>query len=276
MLKSTKVTRRRFLALASSGAMILGAPALRKEARAQDSPARTTAPDVIVVNANIYTVDPKLPRAEAFAIRGGRLQGVGSNADVRNLAHRDTPVFDAQKMTIVPGLIDCHNHAEGESLLFKVLVGDPFEVKFVTIDDIVEKLKKRADETPPGTWVEGQFFDDTKVRDGRILNIHDLDKVSAQHPVAVHHRGGHTAFYNSKALQLAGITKNSPNPPGGTFDRDKSGELMSTGAYFNVPAVTVVLVCTALLLAGTQLSARLNNVLVIANVAAITSLELRG
>jgi predicted amidohydrolase YtcJ len=102
---------------------------------------------------------------------------------------------------------------------------DPFEVKFVTIDSIVEKLKKRAEETPPGTWVEGQFFDDTKVRDGRMLDVHDLDKVSTQHPVAVHHRGGHTAFYNSKALQLAGVSKNTPNPPGGTFDRDDHGEL---------------------------------------------------
>jgi predicted amidohydrolase YtcJ len=223
MLNSTKVTRRRFLALASSGAMILGA--VRKGARAQDSLARTTAPDLIVVNANVYTVDPKLPRAEAFAIQGGRFQAVGSNAEVRNLARRETPVFDAQKMTVVPGFVDCHNHAEGETLLYGVLVGDPFEVKFVTIDSIVEKLKKRAEETPPGTWVEGQFFDDTKVRGGRLLNIHDLDKVSTQHPVAVHHRGGHTAFYNSKAFELAGISKNSPNPPGGTFDRDKSGEL---------------------------------------------------
>jgi predicted amidohydrolase YtcJ len=225
MLKSTKVTRRRFLRLASSGAMVLGASALRKGAWAQDAFARDAAPDVIVVNANIYTVDPKLARAEAFAVRGGRFQAVGSSADIRNLAHRDTPVFDAQKMTIVPGFIDCHNHAEGESVLFNVLVGDPFEVKFVTIDEIVDKLKKRAGETSPGMWVEGQFFDDTKVRDGRILNMHDLDKVSTQHPVGVHHRGGHTAFYNSKAFQLAQITKNSPNPPGGTFDRDQNGEL---------------------------------------------------
>jgi predicted amidohydrolase YtcJ len=225
MPKPTKVTRRRFLALATSGAMIMGAPAFRKRAWAQGALSQATTPDLIVVNANIYTVDPKLARAEAFAIREGRFQAVGSSADIRNLAHRDTPVFDAQRMTIVPGFIDCHNHAEGESVLFSVLVGDPFEVKFVTIDEIVEKLKKRAGETPPGTWVEGQFFDDTKVRDGRILNIHDLDRVSVQHPVAVHHRGGHTAFYNSRGFQLAGITKNTPNPPGGTFDRDQSGEL---------------------------------------------------
>ena len=73
--------------------------------------------------------------------------------------------------------------------------------------------------------MEGYFFDDTKVKDNRQLNVHDLDKVSKDHPVVVHHRGGHTSFYNSKALEMAGITKNTPNPPGGTFDRDASGDL---------------------------------------------------
>src|SRR5581483_143894 len=222
---STRISRRRFLTLAGSGAALLGAPALRTAAWAQMPAGGTSSPDLIVVNANVYTVDPRLPRAEAFAIWGGRFQAVGSNSDIRNLARRDTPVFDAQQMTVVPGFIDCHNHASGEMLLYEVQVGDPFEVKFVTIDSIIEKLRKRAQETPPGMWVEGQFFDDTKVRDGRQLNVHDLDKVSTQHPVAVHHRGGHTAFYNSNALQLAGITKATPNPPGGTFDRDSNGEL---------------------------------------------------
>ena len=68
---------------------------------------------------------------------------------------------------------------------------------------------REPQKTPPGTWVEGYFFDDTKVKDNRALNVHDLDQVSKDHPVVVHHRGGHTSFYNSKALQMAGITKNT-------------------------------------------------------------------
>jgi predicted amidohydrolase YtcJ len=95
----------------------------------------------------------------------------------------------------------------------------------VTIKSIVDKLRAKAQKTPPGTWVEGYFFDDTKVKDKRELNVHDLDEVSRDHPVAVHHRGGHTSFYNSKALSLAGVTKSTPNPAGGTFDRDANGEL---------------------------------------------------
>jgi predicted amidohydrolase YtcJ len=110
-------------------------------------------------------------------------------------------------------------------LLYEVAVGNPFVVEFVTIGSIVDKLRAKARETPPGMWVEGYFFDDTKLKDNRPLNVHDLDQVSTDHPVAVHHRGGHTSFFNSKALAMADINKNTPNPPGGTFDRDANGEL---------------------------------------------------
>ena len=100
-------------------------------------------------------------------------------------------------------------------LLYEVLVGNPYEVEFVTIDSIIDKLRPRRARRRPGTWVEGYFFDDTKVKDKRELNVQDLDQVSSDHPVVVHHRGGHTLFYNSKALELAGVTKDTPNPAGG-------------------------------------------------------------
>src|SRR5262249_27479565 len=128
-------------------------------------------------------------------------------------------------MTIVPGFIDCHNHAPGTMLLYEVHVGNPFEVEFVTIDSVVEKLRARAQKSPSGTWVEGYFFDDTKVKDARLLNVHDLGRLSTEHPVAVHHRAGHTSFYNSKAFQIAAVTKTTQNPAGGTFDRDEHGDL---------------------------------------------------
>ncbi len=98
-------------------------------------------------------------------------------------------------------------------------------MEFVSINSIVEKLKARAQQTPPGTWVEGYFFDDTKVEDKRMLNVHDLDRVSTDHPVVVHHRGGHTSFYNSKALEMAGVTTSTPDTPGGTYDKDPNGAL---------------------------------------------------
>jgi predicted amidohydrolase YtcJ len=212
-------TRRDLFAFAGAS---VAAPALLAQ-QADDS--STAAPELVVFNARVITVDARHPHAEAFAIKNGRFLAVGSNADVRNLILRGTPTWDAKGATIVPGFIDTHNHADGATLLYEVLVGNPFEVEFVTIDSIIQKLRARAAQTPPGYWVEGYFFDDTKVKDGRPLNIHDLDQVSKDHPVAVHHRGGHTSFYNSKAFEMADVNLSTPNPAGGTFDKDSSGAL---------------------------------------------------
>lgn len=218
-------TRREFMALTTGsigGVVSVQSPGARPAAAAAAEPRDA---DLVVINAKVYTVDPGMPKAEAFAAKAGRFIAVGSTADIKGLIGNDTQAFDARQMTVVPGFTDCHNHAGGDVLLYEVLVGNPFEVEFVTISSIVDKLRAKALKTPPGTWVEGFFFDDTKVKDKRALNVRDLDQVSKDHPVAVRHRGGHTTFYNSKALELAGITRNTPNPPGGTFDRDGTGEL---------------------------------------------------
>jgi predicted amidohydrolase YtcJ len=181
--------------------------------------------ELIVRNANVCTVDARLPRAEAFVVRGSRFLAVGTNAEMGALAGKGAQVFDAQGLTVVPGFIDCHNHPVGERLLYEVAVGNPFDVEFVTIASIIDKLSAKARQTPPGHWVEGFFYDDTKVKDKRPLTVQDLDKVSKDQPVSVQHRGGHTTFYNSKAFELAGITRDTPDPPGGTFDRDAKGNL---------------------------------------------------
>ncbi len=220
---SVSQNRREFMGLTAAGVAGLASPRWLRGLGALI--ALPADPDLVVYNAKVYTVDARKPRAEAFAIKDGRFASVGSNAEIRSLATRRTQAIDARQMTIVPGFIDCHNHAGGTTLLYEVLVGNPFEVEFVTIDSIVEKLRAKAAQTPPGTWVEGYFHDDTKLKDKRPLNRRDLDRVSTEHPVVVQHRGGHTSFYNSKALELAGITRDTPNPPGGTFDRDADGDL---------------------------------------------------
>jgi predicted amidohydrolase YtcJ len=213
--------RREFMGWAGAGiAGAIGAPL-----QSPSTAAGVRDADLVAFNAKVYTVDSSLPKAEAFAVKGGRFIAVGSSAEMKALAGKKTQMFDARQMTVVPGFIDCHNHAPGNTLLYEVLVGNPYVVEFVTIASIVEKLRAKAESTPAGNWVEGYFFDDTKVKDNRLLNVYDLDQVSKDHPVVVHHRGGHTSFYNSKALELAGITKNTPDPAGGTFDRDANGEL---------------------------------------------------
>ena len=220
--------RREFLGLTGvgvaglAGARLLGVSSAAEETIADTDPRHA---DLVVFNAKVYTADSHMPKAEAFAVKGGRFVFVGNTAEAKAFSGKRTRMLDAKQMTIVPGFIDCHNHAGGDVLLYEVLVGNPYEVEFVSIASIIDKLRAKAQKTPAGFWVEGYFFDDTKVRDNRQLNRHDLDQVSTEHPVVVHHRGGHTSFYNSKALEIAGIDKNTPNQMGGTYDHDESGEL---------------------------------------------------
>src|SRR3984957_4230393 len=197
------LNRRQLVGMAGAGLALLGSRAAR-------AAADWAAPDFVLLNAKIYTMDPQLPRAEAFAVKDGRFVALGSTAAIKSLAG-NAQTIDAQQMTIVPGFIDSHNHAPGNELLYEVLVGNPYEVEFVTIASIIDKLRVKAQNTPPDTWLEGYFFDDTKVTDKRPLTIHDLDEVSKDLPVAVYHRGGHTTFYNSKAFSMAGITRATPD-----------------------------------------------------------------
>jgi predicted amidohydrolase YtcJ len=218
-----RYSRREFMGMSGAGlaGLVAAQWPMGMAAAALDS---AQEPDLVVFNAKVYTIDPLEPQAQAFAVKAGRFVAVGSTEDVKSLIGKRTQTFDAKQMTVVPGFIDAHNHAPGAILLYDVLVGNPYDVEFVTIDSIVDKLRARARETPAGFWVEGFFFDDTKVKDQRALNIHDLDQVSRDHPVSVRHRGGHTTYYNSKAFELAGVTKNTPDSAAGTYDRDANGE----------------------------------------------------
>src|SRR5262249_36993011 len=115
MKKQTR-SRREFVSLAGSAvAGLAGGPWLERTASAQTQPppSHPTDPDLVVVNAKVYTVDAARPRAEAFAVRGGRFLAVGTTDEMKALAGKSTHLFDARQMTIVPGFIDCHNHAPG-------------------------------------------------------------------------------------------------------------------------------------------------------------------
>jgi len=188
----SKYTRGEFLGF---GAALAGAFAVgRKPAAAAqaEQPATSTAPDLVVVNANVYTVEAAQPRAEAFAVKNGRFVAVGSTSDVRNLATARTPVIDAQRMTVVPGFIDAHSHPSGVDELYGV------NTDVRTMAQLLDAIHKKAQSSPPGLWVTGFMFDDTKL--DRPLTRHDLDEASRDHPIVIHHRGGHTSWYNSKAL----------------------------------------------------------------------------
>jgi predicted amidohydrolase YtcJ len=177
----------------------------------------TAEPDLIVINARVYTVDRANPRAEAFAVKNGRFVAVGSTADVKNLVTARARVIDAAQMAITPGFIDTHCHVSGVNELYSV------NANVRRVRELLANLSARVDKTPPGMWVSAFMFDDTKL-DVPLTRRH-LDEVSRDHPLVVNHRGGHTSWYNTKALELAGITRNTPDPDHGRFFRDETGDL---------------------------------------------------
>ena len=177
-------------------------------------------PDLVLHNARIFTINETQPRAEAFAVKGARFVAVGGNEDIRALAGADTTLIDAEGMTVTPGFIDAHSHPSGAGVDELLQVN----VDLRSVGTIQEALRERVGATPIGEWVVGFKYDDTKLEEGRPINRRDLDEIAPNHPVEVRHRGGHTAVYNSKAFQLAGITAQTPDPRGGRFYRD-AGEL---------------------------------------------------
>ncbi len=249
------VSRKEFLGLGAAAAAGLGAGCTPG---APGGPA-TTAPDLVVVNGRVLTQDDATPVATAFAVKNGRFVAVGADADVRHLAAADrTEVIDAGGMCVLPGFIDAHSHPSGVGV---------DELKNVntnlgSVAKIQAALREKAVKTPPGEWVVGFMYDDTKLSEGRPLNRKDLDAVSTEHPIVVGHRGGHTGVYNSMAFRLAGVTASTPDPFGGQFYRE-NGELTGkvaerARAVFDIPedstreerAQGVALICKKMNAAG--------------------------
>lgn len=217
----SRITRGEFLgfgaALAGLSLTKAGIGGAAADARQPPSTGSRGEPDLIVHNARVYTVDETRPRAEAFAVANGRFVAVGTSRDVRNLASSRTRVIDAQRATITPGFIDTHCHVSGVNELYAV------NANVRRLTELLANLRRSAGATPPGQWITAVMFDDTKL-DVPLTRGH-LDQVSNAHPIAVSHRGGHTTWYNSKAFELAGVTRGTPDPDHGRFFRDERGEL---------------------------------------------------
>jgi predicted amidohydrolase YtcJ len=201
--------------------------------------AAATGPSLVLYNAKIYTVDASHPRAEAVAIAGGRFLAVGSNREIDALSTRRTKKIDLGGQTIVPGFIDAHTHVADSGLRHLREV----DCDLRSIAEIQAAIRKRAAVTPKGEWVLGFKYDDTKTAEGRKLNRADLDAAAPHHPVLVQHRGGHTAYVNSLALERADVNDNTADPAGGQFDRDASGhvtgglrEMATEGFYRKIPS----------------------------------------
>ena len=178
-------------------------------------------PDAVLYNGNVITVNAAQPRAQAVAIAGGRFAAVGDNRTVRALAGRGTRVVDLGGRTVVPGFIDAHNPPAVAGRLHLRQV----DCDLRSIAAIQAALRERARRTAAGRWVLGFKYDDTKTAERRVLTRADLDAVSRDHPVYVSHRGGHSAYVNSKALEIAGVGEQTPDPERGRHERDAGGRL---------------------------------------------------
>ena len=216
-----KFSRRKFIssssALAAAG---IGLPSTAALAAAAPTDTQS-APDYVVLNARVLTIDNNMPQAEAFAVKGDRFVAVGTTSDIRNLASSRTEIIDAEGMTITPGFIDAHSHPAGAGVNELVQVNADLR----SVSAIAGALRARADATPQGQWIRAFKYDDTKLSEGRPINRFDIDALVPDHPVAISHRGGHTSVYNSMALAMAGVTSETPDPPGGRFYRDSNGAL---------------------------------------------------
>src|SRR5215218_8355763 len=181
------------------------------------------APDLILVNGTMHTVDDANPRATAVAIRDGRFVAVGDDG-IRDLAGPSTRIEDLGGAVVVPGLIDAHNHLQATGRMLREV--QLYDTR--AIPEIVARVATRVRETPPGEWVVGRGWDESLLAEDRHPTRHDLDAVSPQNPVVIH-RVWNKLVCNSAALRAAGIDSETPDPPAdvlysGSFERDQTGE----------------------------------------------------
>ncbi len=198
--------------------------------------------DLVLQNGRIVTVDTEDSVVSAVAIRGSRIEEIGSDKDVSRWIGDGTIVIDLDGKTALPGLIDSHMHP-GSYGAFKVR-GVQCGPDLESIEELLDILKVKSESTPEGRWVLGYSLDD--VRLGRYPTRQELDSVTPKNPLYIQRRDGHIGVVNSLALEAGGITKDTPDPPHGKIDRDESGEptgvlreLAKDLVYSKIPGNTV-------------------------------------
>jgi predicted amidohydrolase YtcJ len=174
-----------------------------------------------ILNANIITLNPAQPKAQAVLIRGGKIEAVGSNRQIRKqIDTLKTRILDAHGATIVPGLTDCHVHMTGFGRSLRYL--DLRDVR--SIGEIQRKLRARARRSSEEAWIVGGGWDQERLAEARYPTRWDLDSAISDRPVFLRRVCGHVAVANTKALQFVGVTKQT-RIEGGQIDADpQTGE----------------------------------------------------
>ncbi|MCZ7665573.1 MAG: amidohydrolase [Thermoleophilia bacterium] len=175
------------------------------------------AASLVIKNAKVVTVDGDFSVREAIAVVGDTIVAVGSNTEIEALIGPDTRVMDLEGRTILPGVNDAHGHPAMFGGTRPPLAADLYAPRVNSVALVAEEIKTWVDTTPPGTWIRGYGWDSTLLANPTRW---DLDSVSPDHPLALTDFSAHNLWVNSKALELAGVTKDTPDPEGGFIDRD--------------------------------------------------------
>lgn len=191
--------------------------------------------DKIFFGGDFITVDDSNPHVQALSVRDGRIQALGTEEQMRQLAGPETRVIDLQGNTLMPGLIDAHTHP-----ILSALMGQVIDVSGFSNNNsaqVMASLKAGIKQlsSGEGEWILAYGWDPAIHRDLKAPTMAELDRLAPNNPLFIITQTLHTAFANSSAFAAAGITKNSPNPQGGYFQKDAEGEL--TGTVIEVAAI---------------------------------------
>ena len=174
--------------------------------------------DLILVNGTIYTMDEDKPVADALAIRGNTILFVGGHDEVMDYASRRTTVIDLDGKTVIPGLTESHMHFDN---LGRNILTAPLDVYWVSLDELRSRISTAVSQAEPGEWIVARGYNDAlwDVPAHRSL----LDDISPENPVVLRRYCGHAHFVNSRALEAAGVDRQTPSPDAGTIVHDQNG-----------------------------------------------------
>ena len=178
--------------------------------------------DLVLTGGRVITLDGESRVAEAVAVRGDRVVAVGTVGEIEAFAGPDTERIDLAGRAVTPGLMDAHVHFAngGANRLYRLDLSYP---NVENIGDVQRLVAEQAARVEEGEWVRGGGWDEGKLDELRYIYASDLDEIAAGRPVWLSHTMGHYGVANSMALEMAGITAETPDPPGGTIDRDANG-----------------------------------------------------
>ena len=190
-----------------------------------DSPASSA--DMVLVNGVVASVDDENRKFEAVAVKGDRILAVGSTQEIRDLAGPGTEVIDLQGRLAIPGFIEGHGHFTGIGTGLTILDARPQS----SWAEIVELVRSAAEDAQAGEWITGRGWHQDKWDTAPaeqfegFPTMRTLSEAAPENPVLLRHASGHASIANAKALEMAGVTKDTPNPVGGEILKDENGNL---------------------------------------------------